>query len=149
MRKARLLFCVQAALLVLLGLGACRQSPGVGQTEEGALLPGAVEASDTLHRGVLLAGRTLVLEGLSGRVSLQGADVDVARLTFIRVGRGAPTRRPPVGRCATSSSARRVRRGVSGIAWKPGRRRWRRCTWRAPSRAMPAWSSHARAATWT
>ncbi len=90
MRKARLLFCIQAALLVLLlGLGACRQSPGVGQTEEGTLLPGAVEASDTLHRGVLLAGRTLVLEGLSGRVSLQGADVDVARLAFVRVGRGA------------------------------------------------------------
>ncbi|BBM68823.1 DUF4097 family beta strand repeat-containing protein [Rhodothermus marinus] len=81
---------IQAALLVLLlGLGACRQSPGVGQTEAGTLLPGAVEAADTLQRGVLLAGRTLVLEGLSGRVSLQGADVDVARLTFVRAGRGA------------------------------------------------------------
>ncbi len=90
MRKARLLFCIQAVLLVLLlGLGACRQSPGVGQTEEGTLLPGAVEASDTLQRGVLLAGRTLVLEGLSGRVSLEGTDVDVARLTFVRTGRGA------------------------------------------------------------
>ena len=89
MTIARLLAGAIGLLALLLGLGACRQSPGVGQTEEGTLLPGAVQASDTLRRGVLLAGRTLILEGLSGRVALQGADTDVARLRFVRVGRGA------------------------------------------------------------
>lgn len=89
MRYMRL-FWMQAGLLgLLLELTACRQSPGVGQTEEGALRPGAVEITDTLPRGILLAGRTLVLEGLSGRVLLQGRNTDVARLRFIRAGRGA------------------------------------------------------------
>ncbi len=87
MRKALL---GQAGLLgLLLGWMACQQSPGVGQTEEGTLMPGAVEVTDTLWRGVLLAGRTLVLEGLSGQVLLQGTEGDVARLRFVRAGRGA------------------------------------------------------------
>lgn len=81
---------VQAGLLgLLVGVMACRQSPGVGQTEEGTLLPGVAQATDTLQRGVLLAGRALVLEGLSGRVVLRGTPEEVARLTFIRIGRGA------------------------------------------------------------
>lgn len=78
-------------LLLLLGglLTACQEEPGVSQTEEGRLVLGAAQQTDTLARGVDLAGRTLVLDGFRGTIRLDGQDtVDVARLTIVRRARG-------------------------------------------------------------
>lgn len=77
------------SLLLLVGFGACGpDDAGVSQTEEGALVLGATEQTARAERGVLLAGRTLVLDGFRGPITLEGSDDDVARLVFTMTARG-------------------------------------------------------------
>lgn len=80
-----------AVLLVLLtlSLAACGGEPDVSQTEEGGLVLGSEEVTETLTRTVDPAGRTLVLDGFNGSVTLDGTDTDVARLSFVQHARGA------------------------------------------------------------
>ncbi len=77
------------SLAAVLLLTACGSDEGdIGQTEEGGLTLGRAEVEQTVERGVVFGNRTLVLEGFSGRVDLEGADVEVARLQFVKQGRG-------------------------------------------------------------
>lgn len=89
-------------LLLLVGtLTSCQDEPDVSQTEEGRLVLGAVQQTDTLTRGVDLAGRTLVLNGFQGTIRLDGRnDADMARFTFVRRARGedAAAARKTLGR---------------------------------------------------
>lgn len=81
-------FCVALAIIGLVG---CTQQPDdeeVGQTQEGELVLGQSEVTDTIERAVSPEDRTLVLSGFNGSVRLDGADADVARLTFVERGRG-------------------------------------------------------------
>lgn len=77
-------------VLALTGLMGCTQQADeeVGQTQEGDLVLGQSEVTDTVERAVSPEGRTLVLNGFNGSVRLDGAGADVARLTFIERGRG-------------------------------------------------------------
>lgn len=78
-----------AAAALALTLTACGPDEGdIGETEEGSLALGRVEVEEAVERGVVFGGRVLVLEGFSGRVDLDGADVEMARLTFVKQGRG-------------------------------------------------------------
>lgn len=72
-----------------LGLAACQDEPDVSQTEEGRLVLGAVQQTDTLERSVDLAARTLVLDGFRGAIRLDGTeDGQLARFTFAKRARG-------------------------------------------------------------
>ncbi len=76
--------------LAIIGLVGCTQQADeeVGQTQEGDLVLGQSEVTDTIERIVSPEGRTLVLSGFNGSVRLDGAETNVARLTFIERGRG-------------------------------------------------------------
>jgi hypothetical protein len=76
--------------LALTGVMGCTQQADeeVGQTQEGDLVLGQSEVTDTVERAVSPEGRTLVLSGFNGSVRLDGANTDVARLTFVERGRG-------------------------------------------------------------
>ncbi len=81
--------CLACLLALALGLGACQpKDAGVSQTEEGQLVLGEVEETATAQRGVILAGRTLVLDGFRGNVWLNGTQADVASFVFTRQARG-------------------------------------------------------------
>lgn len=80
---------------VLLVAGACclfaacqPEDAGVSQTEEGTLVLGEIEQTALAERGVLLAGRTLVLDGFRGTIALEGTDDAVARFVFTMTARG-------------------------------------------------------------
>ena len=77
-----------ATTLMLLGLTACGKGTGVGETEEGRLVLGTTEATETVTRAVAPENRTLVLDGFSGHVALTGSADEVARLTFTKHARG-------------------------------------------------------------
>ena len=77
--------------LLVGGLSACKKEAGVSQTDEGRLILGAVEQTETVERGVALAGRMLVLDGFHGTVSLIGTGGETARLTFTKRARGRDT----------------------------------------------------------
>ncbi len=77
--------------LLVGGLSACKKETGVSQTDEGRLVLGAVEQTETVERGVALAGRMLVLDGFHGTVSLIGTGGETARLTFTKRARGRDT----------------------------------------------------------
>ncbi|WP_456428410.1 DUF4097 family beta strand repeat-containing protein [Rhodocaloribacter sp.] len=74
--------------LLFLGLAACGKGTGVGETEEGSLVLGTSEATETVTRAVAPGDRTLVIDGFAGNVALTGSDDDVARLTFTKHARG-------------------------------------------------------------
>ena len=74
--------------LALFWIGCGGDDAGLSQTEEGALVLGAVEETARVERGVLPAGRTLVLDGFRGTIRLEGSDDDVARLVFVKTARG-------------------------------------------------------------
>ena len=77
------------SLLLLMGLSACQRESGVSQTEEGRLVLGAVEQTETLDRSVDLGQRTLALDGFRGTIWLEGVeDTALAHLTFTKRGRG-------------------------------------------------------------
>lgn len=78
-----------ASLLVLLGTAAaCQKDAGIGQTDEGRLVLGEAEQTETVQRTVALSGRPLVLDGFRGTIRLSGTDADVATLTFTKQARG-------------------------------------------------------------
>jgi len=76
--------------LAIIGLMGCTQQADeeVGQTQEGDLVLGQSEVTNTIERVVSPEGRTLVLSGFNGSVRLDGTEADVARLTFVERGRG-------------------------------------------------------------
>lgn len=76
-------------LVLVLGLTACQDEPDVSQTEEGRLVLGAVQQTDTLNRSIDLAARTLVLDGFRGTIRLDGTeDRQLAHFTFAKRARG-------------------------------------------------------------
>lgn len=78
------------SVLLVLFAGACQSQPEVSQTAEGELVLGETEQTDTLRRTATLGARTLVLDGFSGRIWLEGvADTPTAELAFIRRVRGS------------------------------------------------------------
>lgn len=75
--------------LLLIALPACQKEAGVSQTDEGNLVLGATEQTETTERSVQLGARTLVLDGFTGRIRLDGSDTaDLARLEFTKHARG-------------------------------------------------------------
>jgi hypothetical protein len=76
--------------LAIITLAGCNQpaEEEVGQTQEGDLVLGPAEVTHTVERAVSLNTRPLVLDGFNGTVRLDGADADVAQLTFIKRARG-------------------------------------------------------------
>lgn len=79
-RNVVLLTSLCAGLLLL---AACGEDE-VGQTEEGRLVLGQSEVEQVETRGVAPGGRTLVLEGFSGRIRLEGTAANTADLDFIK-----------------------------------------------------------------
>jgi hypothetical protein len=73
----------------------------VYQAPDGTLRLGSAVVADTMRRATALAGRTLVLTGVRGSVTLRGTDASVATLRFVKQGRG-PSR----------AEARSVLRGI-------------------------------------
>lgn len=72
-------------LFLLFLLPACEDDTDVQREEGGELVRGSAEASDQLSRTVALNGRTLVLDGFSGRVRVTTvASGDEAVLTFTK-----------------------------------------------------------------
>ena len=88
MNHSKMMGRVGMATLMLLGLAACGKGTGVGETEEGSLVLGTSEATETVTRAVAPGDRTLVIDGFAGNVALTGVDDDVARLTFTKHARG-------------------------------------------------------------
>lgn len=84
--KTRLLILLPL-LPLLLWATACRQQD-VSQTDEGRLLLGDAEVTDTVARSVAPGGRTLVLNGFNGAIRLEGGTQPTAELQFTRRARG-------------------------------------------------------------
>lgn len=85
------LFIASLFTVLIVGVGtACNEqgSSDIGQTEEGTLRLGSVEAVDTVSRAVAPNNRPLVLNSFRGTVHLTGDGGETAELTFIRRGRG-------------------------------------------------------------
>lgn len=82
--------CIAVAVLVVSVVGACEEtgSSDIGQTEEGTIRLGSVEAVDTVSRAVAPNDRPLVLNSFRGSVHLTGDEGETAELTFLRRGRG-------------------------------------------------------------
>jgi hypothetical protein len=73
----------------MLFLAACQgKDAGVSQTEEGQLVLGEAEQTEVVERAVALGTRTLVLDGYSGTIALQGTDDGTGSLTFTKHARG-------------------------------------------------------------
>lgn len=77
-----------AGLVLLYGCSPSSDAD-IGHDANGALRPGAVEVTDSLHRVVSPADRQLVLDGFRGRIRLQGVRGETADLTLTLRGRGA------------------------------------------------------------
>lgn len=78
-----------AVLIASVGIACNDQgSSDVGQTEEGTLRLGSVEAVDTVSRAVAPNNRPLVLNSFRGTVNLTGGGGETAKISFIRRGRG-------------------------------------------------------------
>ncbi len=77
-----------AIALFTLTLGACYSSNDVEAGDDGALVLGAVEQTETVERGVVPGTRTLVFDGFSGTITLSGTDDAQALLRFVKKGRG-------------------------------------------------------------
>ena len=91
MRDRTQVFGWMLAAVVLaggMGCGQQDQQQDVSQTQEGDLVLGQSEVVNELNRAVAPDGRPLVLTGFNGTVRLDGTDSSVARLTFIKRGRG-------------------------------------------------------------
>ena len=79
-----------ALLCLVLSLPACQSGPSnVGRGDDGQLLVGRAQASETEERGVVLGRRTLVLDSYTGTIKLIGTDENTVRLTVERLARGA------------------------------------------------------------
>lgn len=79
-----------AGLLLLVALSACRSGDDVATDADGELVRGRLEATDVETRAVRLDGRTLVLDGFAGTVTLT-ADASATEVSaqFTRRARGA------------------------------------------------------------
>lgn len=74
-------------LIVL--LSGCRSGTrDIGEGEDGELLIGQAEVSETTTRGVNPGTRTLVITGFNGNIELTGSDGDTAQLEFTKRARG-------------------------------------------------------------
>jgi len=88
---------LSALVLLVLGLAACGGND-VRVGEGGELLEGGIRAESTDVRGVVLAGRTLVLDGFAGDVNIVGTT---------EVGEQATLRFTRIARAETEAQARR------------------------------------------
>lgn len=84
-------FLLAAGGLLLAPLAGCNGSDetDVYQTPSGVLRLGSAVATDTVRRAVAPAGRTLVLDGARGRVTLRATRGSVATLRFVKEGRAS------------------------------------------------------------
>lgn len=76
------------AITALLLLGGCTGRDDVGETEEGRLVIGRTEVTETDERGIDPGGRLLSISGFSGTIALQGTTEPLARLAFEKTARG-------------------------------------------------------------
>lgn len=90
MSTTRLIAYILVAIPLVVLVGACEESGSsdIGQTEEGTLRLGSVEAVDTVSRAVAPNDRPLVLNSFRGSVQLTGGRGETAELMFLRRGRG-------------------------------------------------------------
>ncbi|HET6567419.1 MAG TPA: DUF4097 family beta strand repeat-containing protein [Rhodothermales bacterium] len=84
--KSLLLIAVLSPAALL--LGGCR-GDNVNRTDEGTLVLGGTEVTETLTRGVDPGSRTLVLNGFNGTIQLEGTDAGAASLQFTKKARGS------------------------------------------------------------
>ena len=75
-------------LVLLVGCNGTDETD-VHRTRDGTLQLGSTVLADTVTRAVAPEDRPLVLQTIRGSVSLQGVDAPLARLQFVKRGRGA------------------------------------------------------------